>query len=250
MSQYGLLGRSLSHSFSKNYFGKKFEDLLFSGNTYSNFELDHIEGFPALLKAEPGLVGLNVTYPYKEAVIEYLNDLSPEAKEIGAVNCIKISKGKTTGHNTDTYGFSQSIKPFLDHHHERALLLGTGGGSKAVAFVLGKMGVEIFYATSDPEKRKEGKVFLYEELNGHMMNACKLIVNCTPVGMYPDVDKFPSLPYSFFGPQHLAYDLIYNPEETVFLSKAKEAGAQTLNGMSMLKLQAEKSWEIWNEAPH
>jgi shikimate dehydrogenase len=245
MPQYGLLGRSLSHSFSKAYFEERFKTANLSDHSYRNYELADIHGFPSLIKAEPNLKGLNVTYPYKEAVVEYLDDVSPEAREIGAVNCIEISANKIRGHNTDVYGFSQSIKPFLDHHHERALLLGTGGGAKAVAYVLRKMGLEIFYATSDPNKREDSKVLLYEELNDIVMNACKLVVNCTPLGMYPDISKCPSIPYSAFGTQHLAYDLIYNPEETIFLSKAKERGAQTVNGMSMLKLQAEKSWEIW-----
>lgn len=246
MTVFGLIGQTLSHSFSKSYFEKKFGDLGLGDHEYRNFELANIHGFPAILKADPDLKGLNVTYPYKEAVIEYLDELSPEAAEIGAVNCVAIAAGKTKGYNTDVYGFAQSIRPFLDRHHERALILGTGGAAKAVSFVLGTFGLELFFVTSDPNKKKE-RSFLYGEVNRRMMEACKLVVNCTPLGMFPDVDRYPEIPYQYFTPEHLAYDLIYNPEETLFMQKAKEAGASTVNGLSMLQLQAEKSWQIWQE---
>lgn len=244
MHLYGLIGQTLAHSFSKFYFEKRFIEQGIFDAEYLNFELATIRGFPALLQAEPQLRGLNVTYPYKEAVIEYLGALSPEATEVGAVNCIAIREGKTTGYNTDVYGFSQSIKPFLDRHHERALILGTGGGAKAVAYVLSKMGIDLFYATSDPAKKGKN-VYLYREINANVMNACKLVVNCTPLGMFPQADRYPELPYPGFTPEHLAYDLIYNPEETIFLKNAKAGGAATVNGLSMLHLQAERSWNIW-----
>lgn len=244
MEVYGLLGRSLSHSFSKNYFEKKFRELNRTA-VYRNFELEHIEGFPALMAAENNLRGLNVTYPYKEAVIPYLDDLSPEAAEIAAVNCISVKNGRTTGYNTDVYGFLQSVKPFLDRNHERALVLGTGGAAKAVAFGLKKFNIPVFFVTSDAAKKKDN-VFLYSEVNERFMSSCKLLINCTPLGMHPQEDRCPDLPYGHLTPEHLVYDLIYNPAETLFLKKAKAAGAVTVNGLSMLHLQAEKSWEIWN----
>ncbi len=242
---YGLLGRALSHSYSKEYFENKFRELKLHEHEYRNYELETIQGFATLIEAEPALRGLNVTYPYKEAVIDYLDALGSEAREIGAVNCIKIENGRTTGYNTDVYGFRQSIKPFLDRHHERALILGTGGGAKAVAHVLAQFGIGIIYVSSDPAKKGAG-IILYNEVNEHVMNACKLVVNCTPLGMFPETDRFPDLPYQHFSPEHLAYDLVYNPEETKFMSKARAQGSAVVNGLSMLQLQAEKSWEIWN----
>lgn len=242
--QFGLIGKTLSHSFSKSYFEKKFRDLGLSGYSYVNFEIPSVSDFPKILPEHSGLAGLNVTIPYKETIIPFLDDLSQEAKEIGAVNCVKIQNGKKTGYNTDAYGFGQSIKPFLDTNHERALILGTGGASKAVAYALKKVGVEVYFVTSSNTKEKPNS-FFYSELNEFVMNAFKLVVNTTPLGTSPKEKESPDLPYQFFGENHLAYDLIYNPEETEFLRKAKGAGALTINGLSMLHLQAEKSWEIW-----
>ncbi len=243
--QYGLLGKSLNHSFSKAYFEKKFQDLHLTDCQYSNFEIDSIDKIKSLIKDTPNLVGLNVTIPYKEAVLPFLDELSSEAKEIRAVNCIRIQNGKLIGYNTDVYGFAQSIKPFLDVNHQRALILGTGGASKAVAQALKKVGVEIYFVTSSQTK-KTNNTFFYSELNELVLNAFKLIVNTSPVGTFPHVKECPNIPYQFISPQHLAYDLIYNPAQTLFLQKAKEKGAITVNGLSMLQLQAEKSWEIWN----
>lgn len=243
MINFGLIGRSLSHSFSKTYFEKKFKELGLKDHAYLNFELQTIEEFKNVLKTE-NLKGLNVTNPYKEDIIPFLDELSVEAKEIGAVNCIKIENGKTIGYNTDTYGFGQSIKPFLDTTHERALILGTGGACKAVAYSLKKIGTEVFYATTS--SKKNVTTFFYSEINDRMMDAFKLIINTTPLGLFPNVNEAPALPYHLFTDKHLAYDLIYNPEQTLFLKQAKEKGAVTINGLSMLHLQAEKSWEIWN----
>lgn len=244
MKHFGLLGRSLSHSFSKSYFEKKFKFLHLADCEYSNFEIDSIEKIKQVLTENLDLKGLNVTIPFKESVLNYLDELSLEAKEIGAVNCIKIQNNKLKGYNTDVYGFAQSIKPFLDTNHQQALILGTGGASKAVAFALKKIGVEIYFVTSSKVKKTEN-TFFYSELNEMVMNAFKLIVNTTPLGTFPNMNECPSLPYDFFTPQHLAYDLIYNPEQTLFLKKAKEKGSIIVNGLSMLQLQAEKSWEIW-----
>ena len=243
MINFGLIGKSLSHSFSRSYFEKKFIENELNDHFYKNFELETIEQFSNVLKTQ-NLKGLNVTNPYKESIIPFLDELSIEAKEIGAVNCINIVNGKTIGYNTDAYGFGQSIKPFLDTTHGRALILGTGGASKAVAYALKKIGVEVFFATSS--NKKNTNTFFYDEINEGMMRAFKLIINTTPLGLYPNINEAPALPYHLFTDKHLAYDLIYNPEQTLFLKQAKEKGAVTINGLSMLHLQAQKSWEIWN----
>lgn len=243
MINFGLIGKSLSHSFSRSYFEKKFIENELNDHFYKNFELETIEQFSNVLKTQ-NLKGLNVTNPYKESIIPFLDELSIEAKEIGAVNCINIVNGKTIGYNTDAYGFGQSIKPFLDTTHGRALILGSGGASKAVAYALKKIGVEVFFATSS--NKKNTNTFFYDEINEGMMSAFKLIINTTPLGLYPNINQAPALPYHLFTDKHLAYDLIYNPEQTLFLKQAKEKGAVTINGLSMLHLQAQKSWEIWN----
>jgi shikimate dehydrogenase len=243
MSEYGLIGKNLSHSFSKAYFQKKFSDLGLDYLEYTNFEMDDISELKGLLAKNPFLRGFNVTIPYKESIIPFMDELSPEARGIAAVNCVKITNGKLIGHNTDAYGFASSIKPFLEPQHSRALVLGTGGASKAVVFVLKRLNVEVFYASTS--KKRQG-TFAYDTLNERLFNACKFIINTTPVGMFPGVDECPNIPYECISSQHLVYDLIYNPEETLFLKKVKERGATTINGLSMLQLQAEKSWEIWN----
>lgn len=242
--QFGLIGRSLGHSFSKSYFEKKFKQEGLTNYSYQNYEIATVSDFPGLLLKQPEINGLNVTIPYKESIIAFLDALSPEAKEIRAVNCIHIKNGTKTGYNTDAYGFGQSIKPFLDTNHERALILGTGGASKAIAYALKKVGVEVYFVTSSAIKEKANS-FFYNEINELVMNAFKLIVNTTPLGTTPNEKEYPNLPYQLFTSDHLAYDLVYNPPETEFLKKAKEFGAVTMNGLSMLHLQAEKSWEIW-----
>jgi shikimate dehydrogenase len=244
MMQFGLVGRSLAHSFSKDYFGKKFREQGLQDYSYENFEIDKINDLKALIQKHPDLKGLNVTIPYKESVIPFLDELSPGAKEIGSVNCINIENGKLVGYNTDVYGFAQSIKPFLDSNHQRALILGTGGASKSVAYALKKIGLQVYFVTSAFEKTFSNS-FFYHEINDRVMEAFKMVVNTTPVGTFPKVEEAPQLPYEFFTPKHLAYDLIYNPAQTRFLREAAQRGAITVNGLSMLQLQAEKSWEIW-----
>lgn len=244
MTEFGLIGKSLKHSFSKDYFNVKFASLHLKDFTYKNFELESIQGISDLINENKNLVGLNVTFPFKESVIPFLNELTDEVKQIGAVNCIHIHSGKLIGYNTDVYGFSQSIKPFLDTNHERALILGTGGAAKAAAYALKKIGVEVFFVSSSNVKKTES-TFFYSELNDRVMNAFKLIVNATPVGTSPNIHEFPNIPYEFLTPQHLAFDMVYNPQETEFLKRAAEKGSITVNGLSMLQLQAEKSWEIW-----
>jgi shikimate dehydrogenase len=232
MILYGLIGKTLSHSFSKNYFEEKFLSLGLNNHTYQNFELQSIEQIEEVF-LNTSLIGLNVTIPYKESVISFLDQLSDEAQAIGAVNCIKIKDGKRIGFNTDFYGFGQSIKPFLDSTHQKALILGTGGAARAVAYALRKTGIEVFFVSSS--EKKDANILSYHQINNVVMDMFKLIINATPLGMLPDTEQCPDLPYELFTQQHLAYDLIY-----------KQNGALVINGLSMLRLQAEKSWEIWS----
>jgi shikimate dehydrogenase len=245
LKKLGLIGYPLSHSFSKKYFSEKFVKENISGYSYDTFPLENIAQFPDLLKKEKDLLGLSVTIPHKETVIPFLDELDENAKEIGAVNCIKITNGKLTGHNTDAFGFKQSIRPFLDSNHTKALIFGTGGASKAVAYVLRNLGIHFWFVSRT--KNNFGNTLMYEELTPDIISTCKLLVNCTPVGMSPNDDKFLDIPYSAITPQHLIYDLIYNPTETLFLKKAKEQGALVSNGYNMLCFQAEEAWRIWNK---
>ena len=188
------------------------------------------------------MCGLNVTIPYKETVISFLDELDETAAAVGAVNTIAFSNGKTTGFNTDCYGFEMSLKPFLKSHHHAALVLGTGGAAKAVCFVLKKLGIDFLQVSRTPGT---GKIS-YEKIDQAIINAHKIIINTTPLGMHPNVESLPAIPYQFVSDEHLFYDLVYNPAETAFLKKGKESGAATINGLEMLHLQAAKSWEIWN----
>jgi shikimate dehydrogenase len=253
LKQYGLIGYPLSHSFSKKYFTEKFEKENITDSEYHLFSIEHLSQFPKLLATHPQLCGLNVTIPYKQSIIPFLDELDTTAKAVGAVNCIKVIAGKGNhlstliGYNTDVVGFKQSIKPFLEIQHERALILGTGGAAKAVAYVLKEIGIDCFFVSRTKKTGTTENVFLYEELNEHIINAFKLIVNTTPVGMYPNVNDAPQLPYQFIQPAHLLYDLVYNPTETEFLKKGKQQGASAINGLSMLHLQAEEAWRVWNK---
>ncbi len=238
--KFGLLGRKLGHSFSENFFTTYFKVHGIDAS-YSNYEMDSIDEVEEILRRD--LSGLNVTVPYKEAVIPYLDELSNEAAAIGAVNVIKFEDGKKIGYNSDAYGFHQSIKPFLLNVHERALLLGTGGASKAVKYVFERIGLDVILASRTPAGAKQ---FSYRDINDHMVRACKVVVNCTPIGMYPDLDRVPTFPFEFLTSEHLVIDLIYNPEKTLFLQNAEQHGAIILNGASMLKEQALRAWEIWN----
>ena len=240
---YGLIGYPLSHSFSKKYFTEKFEKEKITDCEFNAFVIETISLLPQLIKDNPTLKGLSVTIPYKESVIPFLNDLDVTAKKIGAVNCIKITDKKLIGYNTDAFGFKQSIKPFLESHHERALILGTGGASKAVEYVLKEIGISCHFVTRIKTAENQ---FTYDELNENMMKAFKLIVNASPVGMFPNVDSAPKIPYEFISSAHLLYDLVYNPTETEFLKRGKAKGAATVNGLSMLHQQAEEAWRIWN----
>jgi|APLak6261662433_1056034.scaffolds.fasta_scaffold00087_19 shikimate dehydrogenase len=247
MKQFGLIGYPLSHSFSKKYFSEKFEKENIENCAYELFPIERIESITDLIKQHPDLAGLNVTIPYKESVIPFLHELDATAKAIGAVNCIKIENGKLIGYNTDAFGFKQSIKPFLETHHERALILGTGGASKAVFYVLNEIGIDCFFVSRDKSTLKTTKAFNYNELNEHVLNAFKLIVNTSPVGTYPNVSEAPEIPYELLTSNHLLYDLVYNPTETEFLKRGKQQGATAINGLSMLHQQAEEAWRIWNK---
>jgi len=240
VKRFGLIGKSLGHSFSKAFFTKYFANEGIEA-TYDNVELMDIN---ELNEVKSAYKGFNVTIPYKESIMPLLDEISEEAKNIGAVNTVVVKDDKCIGYNTDAYGFHQSIKPFLTNKHERALILGTGGASKAIAYVLEGLGVDVIYLSRNPKGSNE---FSYAEVNENMLSACKLIVNCTPVGTFPDVDKMPSFELAGIGSEHLVVDLIYNPEKTKLLSEAEKLGAAILNGESMLRMQALRSYEIWNQ---
>ncbi len=259
MKVFGLIGFPLGHSFSEKYFRDKFVKEKISDCDYQLFPLQSIDEFTGLIQSRPDLAGLSVTIPYKEKVIPFLSDLDETAKAIGAVNCIRIirtpaasgrsstahSEPRLIGYNTDAYGFSQSIKPFLESRHQRALILGAGGAAKAVEHALRKLGVDTLTVVRKPAPTKPGQL-LYSEVNKNVLSSHLLIVNTTPLGTFPDVDDAPAIPYEFLGPDHLLYDLVYNPPETLFLKSGKARGAQTLNGLKMLELQADRAFEIFN----
>jgi len=246
MDKYGLLGYPLGHSFSKNYFNEKFENEGIDAE-YINFEIPDIRDINEVLANNPELKGLNVTIPYKQQVIPYLSSMSEEAQAIGAVNVIKVSRKGITpvlrGYNSDVVGFTRSIEPLLEPCHKKALILGTGGASKAVNYGLQKLGLETKFVS---RAQKTG-MMTYGEITSNTIKEYNVIVNCTPLGMYPHTENCPILPYSAMDSHTLLYDLIYNPDETLFLQKGREQGAITKNGLEMLLLQAFASWEFWNE---
>lgn len=246
MRTFGLIGYPLQHSFSKQFFTEKFQNEAIEAE-YVNFEISSIQEFKDILLTVPHLCGLNVTLPYKEKIIPYLNGLAESAQKIGAVNVIQIikkqNKTATIGHNSDLYGFMESIKPLIQTQtHTKALVLGTGGASKAIIQGLIKLNIKPQLVS---RKRNKG-ILSYEDLTPDIISQHKVIVNCTPLGTYPNVDSCPNLPYEKITSTHLLYDLVYNPNTTLFLKKGMEQGAQTINGLKMLYLQAERSWEIWN----
>lgn len=247
MQKYGLIGYPLKHSFSIGYFNEKFRSEGVDAE-YVNFEIPSINDFMEVIEENPNLSGLNVTIPYKEQVIPFLDSLDPDTAEIGAVNVIKIirqpkGKVKLVGYNSDIIGFTQSIQPLLLPSHKKALLLGTGGASKAVFHGLKNLGIESVFVS---RTHKPG-MLTYEELTLEVMAEYTVIVNCTPVGMYPKVDFCPNIPYEYLTPNHLLYDLLYNPNTTLFMKKGEERGAITKNGLEMLLLQAFAAWEIWHK---
>ncbi len=259
MKKFGLIGYPLSHSFSKKYFGEKFEKENLDNCTYELFPIEKIEQLSKLLQEHPDLCGLNVTIPHKINVMHQLDWIADDAKQVGAVNCISISSEspvmaaltgevgikrydfRLEGYNTDVYGFEMSLRPLLKSTHQKAMILGNGGAAKAVKYVLDRLGITYIIVTRKPDP----DTLLFNELTAIHFNEHKLIINTTPVGTYPNFDECPPIPYEFITSAHILFDLIYNPEQTLFLSKGLEKGATIKNGYEMLVLQAEKAWEIW-----
>ena len=278
MTTYGLIGYPLGHSFSRKFFTEKFEKEGIDAQ-YLNFEIPSIEEFPEIIKNNPELRGLNVTIPYKQQVMQYLDDISEEAKAIGAVNVVRIERpspqptpimgretmrnagnkpdglpikgdmseglrGSLIGYNSDVIGFVESIRPLLKAHHKKALILGTGGASKAIRYGLEKkLGMKTLFVS---RSAREGMI-TYEEVTAEVLKEYEVIVNCSPVGMYPHVDECPALPYEAMNENNLLYDLVYNPLETLFMKKGAEQGATVKNGLEMLHLQAIASWKFWEK---
>lgn len=241
MHKFGLVGKNISYSFSENYFTKKFKNLGLNNYKYYTYDIESIQDFPDIISRD--IMGLNITIPYKEKIIDFLDEIDEEALKIGAVNTIKITNNnKLKGFNTDVYGFEESLRPLIEAYHKKALILGTGGASKAVAFVLQKLKIDYLIVSRNPNKDQ----LSYKDLTKDILKNYEIIINCTPLGTFPEVDTFPDLPYQFLSEKHLLYDLIYNPAKTRFLSEGEKRGATIHNGLRMLELQAEKSWEIWN----
>ena len=242
MTKYGIIGYPLGHSFSKGFFTEKFARESINAQ-YLNFEIPDVAMLSDVLRDNPELRGLNVTLPHKQAVIPLLDELSDEAREIGAVNVIRIRDGRLKGFNSDIIGFTNSIKSLLMPHHKKALILGTGGASKAIRVGLNRLGIEWTYVSRSP---REGMI-TYEDITAETLQAYTVIVNCSPVGMFPNVAQAPEIPYDCLSDKHLLFDLVYNPEETLFMKKGRAEGATVKNGLEMLHLQAIASWDFWNE---
>jgi len=241
MHKFGLVGKNISYSFSKDYFTQKFKDLKLDNYKYCNFDIQNIKEFPNIIT--DNLKGLNVTIPYKEKVLDLLDEIDEDATKIGAVNTIKITNNKLKGFNTDVYGFEESLKLLLKTNHTKALVLGTGGASKAVVFVLKKLSIDYLVVSRNPVNDQ----ISYQDITKEIVKNYTIIINCTPLGTYPNMNNCPDISYNAITDRHLLYDLIYNPAKTKFLSKGEKKGATICNGLGMLELQAEKSWEIWNE---
>lgn len=242
MRQFGLIGKNISYSFSKSYFADKFKNENIVDAVYNVFDLNTIDEVENVFKEE-GLVGFNVTIPYKQEIIQYLDELSPEAKEIDAVNTVLIKNGKKIGYNTDCYGFLHSIQPLLTPKHQKALVLGNGGAAKAVYYILNQLNINYKIVSRNYIENN----FTYEDINENVLNNYQIIINCSPVGTFPNVVNAPLLPYNYINANHLLYDLIYNPPLTKFLENGQNKGSIIKNGHEMLVLQAEKAWEIWNK---
>lgn len=242
MTRFGLIGKTLKHSFSKPYFEKKFAAEGFHNYCYDNFELESISQFPKLIADHPELKGLNITIPYKEEVLRFLHSKNEIVESIGACNCIKIADSQLHGYNTDAIAFKNSLQKYLQPHHKCALVLGTGGASKAVQYALKKLNIDFVLVS----RRKNENQLGYEDVGSDTIERHPIIINTTPLGMFPNVDQDPSIPYKALSENHLLYDLIYNPPKTKFLQHGEDKGATIVNGYEMLLAQAEESWRIWN----
>ncbi|MCF6279088.1 MAG: shikimate dehydrogenase [Flavobacteriaceae bacterium] len=243
--KFGLIGKNISYSFSKGYFLNKFKELKLDNYSFRNYDLPEISEFPFITyHKEEEFGGFNVTIPYKESIIKYLSSLDDDAQKIGAVNTIKITNdNQLIGFNTDVYGFENSLKPLLKSHHKKALILGTGGASKAIAFVLDKLNIHFQFVSRNPISENS---ISYKNISKETIEEHQLIINCTPLGTHPNIQDCPDIPYEFLTDKHFLYDLSYNPSETEFLKRGKKQGTTIKNGLEMLELQAEKSWKIWN----
>ncbi|XOD67996.1 MAG: shikimate dehydrogenase family protein [Flavobacteriales bacterium Tduv] len=242
MRTFGLIGKNISYSFSKTFFKEKFRKETIEDAIYELFDIENINLIQEIFHHTSHLRGLNVTIPYKQEVISFLTNFSPEALEIGAVNTIKITPHKRIGYNTDAYGFEESFSKQLKPYHENALILGTGGAAKAVMFTLNKL--NIFYHCVS--RQKKNSTFSYTELTPSILENYQIIINCSPIGTHPNIDTCPLLPYEALSSKHYLYDLVYNSSETLFLKKGREKGCTVQNGLEMFYLQANRSWEIWN----
>lgn len=248
MKTFGLIGHRLGYSFSRNFFTEKFATENRSEHEYVNFELDSIDEFPGIFEQGKEICGLNCTIPYKQQIMQFLDEIDTEAAQIGAVNTVKITYPKghrhLKGFNTDCYGFENSLRPMLEEKHKKALILGTGGASKAIKYILDKLNIE--YISASIEDQLFEKEIRYNEITDELLKEYLIIIHATPIGTFPNVDNCPDIPYQSITSDHVLFDLVYNPEETMFLKKGKEQGAKTKNGLEMLHLQAIRAWEIWN----
>jgi shikimate dehydrogenase len=248
MKTFGLIGHRLGYSFSRKFFTDKFKQENLTDYEYVNFELDSIEEFPKIFDQGKDIAGLNCTIPYKQQIMQYLNEIDAEAVQVGAVNTVKIIRNDgfrfLIGFNTDIYGFEHSLRPMLEEKHQKALILGTGGASKAIKYILNKLNID--YVSATTKEQLFDKEIRYEAIDEQLLKERLIVIHATPIGTFPNVDQCPAIPYEYLTPDHVCFDLVYNPEETMFLKKAKAQGAKTKNGLEMLHLQAIKAWEIWN----
>jgi shikimate dehydrogenase len=248
MKTFGLIGHRLGYSFSRNFFTEKFNQENLADHEYVNFELDSIDEFPGIFDSGKTICGLNCTIPYKQQIMPFLDEIDAEAAQIGAVNTVKITykngKRYLKGFNTDIYGFEHSLRPMLEEKHKKALILGTGGASKAIKYLFDKL--QIGYLSATIEEQCFEKEIRYNQIDEQLLKDYLIIIHATPLGTFPKVDECSDIPYQYITADHVCFDLVYNPEETLFLKKAKEQGAKTKNGLEMLHLQAIRAWEIWN----
>jgi shikimate dehydrogenase len=241
--RFGLVGKNISYSFSKGYFTQLFEKQGLKDHSYENFDIQDIADFPSILKDNKDITGLNVTIPYKEVILPYLDSVDEQAANIGAVNTIKVTEEGLIGYNTDSYGFEQSLVKHLKKQHKKALILGTGGASKAIAYTLTSLAIPYMFVSRNPEENQ----LSYADVDESILASHKLIVNCTPLGTYPNILEKPGIPYKHLTSDHLLFDLIYNPEKSAFLKAGENRGASICNGLAMLELQADKAWTIWHQ---